>query len=562
MGADQSVDAGPGPSYEPPELPEFLQGSPTGYRVLAIQENSPACREGIVPFFDFIVEANGAGLQQEDGTFVQTIRAFENKPLTITLFNIKCKQLRQLSFVPRRGWGGDGLLGLTIKFDSFKDADDKVIHILDVVQGSPAAEAGLQPHTDYLLGTPYTAFADVDELFDLVSEVAAENEFSKPRGIDVFVYSTATDTVRRIVLTPRSGWGGSGVLGCGIGFGYLHRLPRSVLDSTGVARVEDLIAVQPRSASTPPTTTTQIQKATETQNTLNEPEGTKVFVDPSMQTTSTHKNEKVPAGDTQATQTYSAPLTSTVDSSGEAKAMTQDENDLETTFAKDQPVSTHQMLHSAPIEDDHDDNDNNEAESEDEIDQHEDDNEDAEEEYNDENDDDEDDEDDNDDAHDHDHDYDHDDNDNDNDEDDDDDADEDDEDDDEDEEDEDEEEEDDDDDEDDNEDDDEDGEDDDVDNDDDVDEPEHVADLLAGQWVSTPSGPGILLGRRSNGTFVVSLDWKLANGASCFAFLQRTSLHPIANPNAPKTSSPEHNGPQEDQHKVIDVNLGRPHPSS
>ncbi len=33
------------------------------------------------------------------------------------------------------------------------------------------------------------------------------------------------DAVREVLLTPNSAWGGEGSLGCGIGYGYLHRIP-------------------------------------------------------------------------------------------------------------------------------------------------------------------------------------------------------------------------------------------------------------------------------------------------------------------------------------------------
>ena len=33
------------------------------------------------------------------------------------------------------------------------------------------------------------------------------------------------DNVREVLLTPNSNWGGSGTLGCGLGYGYLHRIP-------------------------------------------------------------------------------------------------------------------------------------------------------------------------------------------------------------------------------------------------------------------------------------------------------------------------------------------------
>jgi len=39
------------------------------------------------------------------------------------------------------------------------------------------------------------------------------------------VYNFDLDTVREVLLTPNSAWGGEGSLGCGIGYGYLHRIP-------------------------------------------------------------------------------------------------------------------------------------------------------------------------------------------------------------------------------------------------------------------------------------------------------------------------------------------------
>ena len=39
------------------------------------------------------------------------------------------------------------------------------------------------------------------------------------------MYNFDLDTVREVLLTPNSAWGGEGSLGCGIGYGYLHRIP-------------------------------------------------------------------------------------------------------------------------------------------------------------------------------------------------------------------------------------------------------------------------------------------------------------------------------------------------
>ena len=41
----------------------------------------------------------------------------------------------------------------------------------------------------------------------------------------LYVYNCELDNVREVLLTPNFGWGGEGSLGCGIGYGYLHRIP-------------------------------------------------------------------------------------------------------------------------------------------------------------------------------------------------------------------------------------------------------------------------------------------------------------------------------------------------
>ena len=35
----------------------------------------------------------------------------------------------------------------------------------------------------------------------------------------------------QVLLTPNSDWGGEGSLGCGIGYGYLHRIPETHVTS-------------------------------------------------------------------------------------------------------------------------------------------------------------------------------------------------------------------------------------------------------------------------------------------------------------------------------------------
>lgn len=41
----------------------------------------------------------------------------------------------------------------------------------------------------------------------------------------LWIHLTVFNILREVVITPNSAWGGEGSLGCGIGYGYLHRIP-------------------------------------------------------------------------------------------------------------------------------------------------------------------------------------------------------------------------------------------------------------------------------------------------------------------------------------------------
>jgi len=239
-----------------PEAVEILTQRPYGHRILGIQENSPCSyatiHEDIVPFLDFIVEANGQPCDKEDDTFVAVIQECleEGKELELKLFNVKCKQFRKITCRPNLDWGGEGALGLTIKFDFINDLQDTCIHVLDVVPNSPADKAGLEQFHDFILGTPHYGLKDTSELQELVSE-------NMETLIEVFVYSQETDVVRRVEITPSLSWfdangkpiQSKGCLGCRFGHGYLHRLPSKTLHSPGKGRIEDYLKID----SNPPT---------------------------------------------------------------------------------------------------------------------------------------------------------------------------------------------------------------------------------------------------------------------------------------------------------------------
>lgn len=53
-----------------------------------------------------------------------------NKPLKLSLYNSRRDEEREVTIVPRTGWGGEGLLGCAIRFSPLEGVRDRVWHIL------------------------------------------------------------------------------------------------------------------------------------------------------------------------------------------------------------------------------------------------------------------------------------------------------------------------------------------------------------------------------------------------------------------------------------------------
>ncbi|XP_029478846.2 Golgi reassembly-stacking protein 2-like isoform X1 [Oncorhynchus nerka] len=196
---------------------EIPGGGSEGYHVLRVQENSPGHRAGLEPFFDFIVSINNERLNKDNDTLKDLLKASVEKPVRMLVYSSKTLELRESTVIPSNLWGGQGLLGVSIRFCSFEGANENIWHVLEVEPNSPAALAGLRPHTDYIIGAD-TVMNESEDLFSLI-------ETHEGKGLKLYVYNTDTDNCREVVITPNSAWGGEGSLGCGIGYGYLHRIP-------------------------------------------------------------------------------------------------------------------------------------------------------------------------------------------------------------------------------------------------------------------------------------------------------------------------------------------------
>jgi len=196
---------------------EIPGGGTEGYHVLRVQEASPGQKAGLEAFFDFIVAIGNTRLDQDNDTLKNLLKANIEKEISVTIYSSKSQTVREVFLTPSTLWGGQGLLGVSIRFCSFEGANENVWHILEVSPDSPAELAGLRQYSDYIIGAD-SVLHESEDLFSLI-------EAHEGRPLKLYVYNTETDHCREVSITANGAWGGEGSLGCGIGYGYLHRIP-------------------------------------------------------------------------------------------------------------------------------------------------------------------------------------------------------------------------------------------------------------------------------------------------------------------------------------------------
>lgn len=76
-----------------------------------------------------------------------------DKPVKLLVYSSKTMSVKEVTLIPSKNWGGQGVLGVSIRFCSFEKANENVWHVLDVQPHSPASLAGFRSNTDYIIGS-------------------------------------------------------------------------------------------------------------------------------------------------------------------------------------------------------------------------------------------------------------------------------------------------------------------------------------------------------------------------------------------------------------------------
>jgi len=67
---------------------------------------------------------------QDNDTLKELLKSNIEKPVQMTVYSSKTQSVRDVFITPSTTWGGQGLLGVSIRFCSFEGANENVWHVL------------------------------------------------------------------------------------------------------------------------------------------------------------------------------------------------------------------------------------------------------------------------------------------------------------------------------------------------------------------------------------------------------------------------------------------------
>jgi hypothetical protein len=127
------------------------------------------------------------------------------------------------------------VLGARLRYEQYDIAHENILLVQDVFRGSPA-ETRLVPFKDFILGTSELTFKSLKEF-------AYYLQVNKGQEIQLAVYNTETELVGFVKITPNDTWGGRGLLGADISFGYLNKLPLRKQDIANLQKRQKMAGI-------------------------------------------------------------------------------------------------------------------------------------------------------------------------------------------------------------------------------------------------------------------------------------------------------------------------------
>ena len=196
-----------------------------GFRIYKLIKDGPLDKAGIKEITDFIIPPNEVLFQKN--TFKDWIVSIADQTIKIKIYSLLTRNFKIIEVKTNKGDSKDGILGASVKFENFENADKKLLHVTSVLENSFAKnKLGLNANDDYIIavkGKNTNVISLNNEEYNPLEIL--NNIISNYKGNDLIFYIyNKKDGARTVEVNIEKD--NDFILGCDVAYGALHEFPK------------------------------------------------------------------------------------------------------------------------------------------------------------------------------------------------------------------------------------------------------------------------------------------------------------------------------------------------
>ena len=196
----------------------------SGYRIYHLIKNGPLDNHGINELSDFIIPP--IEVLENKIPFIDWVTSNAGKELSIKIYSLKTRNLKELTIKANEKTSKDGILGGSVRYENWSIAHKKVLHIINVEKNSFGDEKlHLVPEDDYIIAVQpinhQIISLNLDES-DPLSILATVIQNCKGKECNFYIYNVKNGARKECALIQNDPYFKLGIEGA---YGALHEFP-------------------------------------------------------------------------------------------------------------------------------------------------------------------------------------------------------------------------------------------------------------------------------------------------------------------------------------------------
>lgn len=201
-----------------------------GFRIYKLFDEGPLKQTGVCELEDFIIPPED--IVTNSVPFTDFIKQNLNSSVTFRVFNLRRRNFKEISVVPRTDWGDGkhGALGASVRYENYVSAHKNILRVLKTNENSLARNMNLVAGEDFII-----ALRPQDEdILSLNSNLQKDPltnfktilKENMNKNVEFYIYNEKKGSrIEKVLLQNNDK---NEILGCDVGYGKLHEFPKTI----------------------------------------------------------------------------------------------------------------------------------------------------------------------------------------------------------------------------------------------------------------------------------------------------------------------------------------------